>query len=165
MGQKTNRKLQVQNRKLKNMLISMADTNIAIMEFNLTLTKEKKDKEITKKLIKMSRKAKEIIESVQHNEILVDLYNSFVSGNMPLFIAFVRTVTLPKKIKHWDSSEKGYKDFLKAREQAIAKSEEELKQKRKERENIAKARAEGKNVELMYKDGKVKYVIVEEKPN
>lgn len=153
-----------QNNKLKKMLVSLAETNIAIMEFNLTLVKNQADIKITKDLIKMSKKAIKMINSVQHNEILVDLYNSFVAGNMPLFITFVRTITL-SKIKRWDNTKKGYKEFLEARAAAIAKTEEELKAKKEEQERIAKARAEGKNVELMYKDGKVKYVIVEEKPN
>lgn len=153
-----------QNNKLKKMLVSLAETNIAIMEFNLTLVKKEADIKVTKDLIKMSKKAIKMINSVQHNEILVDLYNSFVAGNMPLFIAFVRTITL-SKIKRWDKTEKGYKEFLEARATAITKSEEELKAKKEEQERVAKARAEGKNVELMYKDGKVKYVIVDEKPN
>lgn len=146
------------------MLISLANTNIAIMEFNLTLMSNEKDIEITKKVIRMSKKAISIIKDVKHNEILVDLYNSFIAGNMPLFIAFVRTVT-QSKIKRWDNTKKGFNEFLQARANAIAKSEEELKAKKEEQERIAKARAEGKNVELMYKDGKVKHVIVEEKPN
>lgn len=165
MGQQNKRKINVQNKRLKEMLVSLANTNIAIMRFNLTMTDKKEDIKITKKLIKMSKRSIEIINSIKHNDILVDLYNSFVSGNMPLFVAFVRTVSLPRKVKYWDNSEKGYKAFLKAREEAVAKSEEELNEKRKENERIQKARAEGKNVELMYKNGKVKYVIVEEKPN
>lgn len=165
MGQKTKKsKADVQNKRLKNILINLLMTTNAIMEFNLTLVKEEKDIKITKKLIQEGKKAIEIVRNVTHNEILVDLYNSFVVNNMPFFVAATRVMSAPNKIKRWDT-EKGFKEFLKEREIALAKCDKELEEKRKEQERIEQARAEGKNVELLYKDGKVKYVVVEEKPN
>ena len=158
-------KAKTQNERLKNMLIKLVETNIAIMEFNLTLVSNKNDVNITKKLIKQGKTAIEIIKGVKHNEILVDLYNSFVVGNIPYFVAVTRTIALPNKIKRWDNTEKGFKEFLKERETALAKCDKELEEKKKEQEYIEKAKAEGKNVELMYKDGKVRYVVVEEKAN
>ena len=71
---------------------------------------------------------------------------------------------MPKKIKHWDT-EKGFKDFIKAQEKAFEQCDKELEEKKKEREFVEKAKAEGKNVELMYHKGKIKPVVVEEKPN
>ena len=165
MGQKIEKsKAEVQNTRLKNILVSLLSTTNAIMEFNLTLVKEEKDIKITKKLIRDGKKAISIVQNVKHNEILVDLYNSFVLNNMPFFVAATRVMSNPVKIKHWDT-EKGFKDFIKERELAFAKCDKELEEKKKEEEMIKKAKAEGKNVELMYKDGKVKYVVVEEKPN
>ena len=157
-------KAKLQNDRLKNALIKLVETNIAIMEFNLTLVNEKKDINVTKTMIKQGKKAIEIIKSVKHNEILTDLYNSFIVGNIPYFVAATRTIALPKKIKHWDT-EKGFKDFIKERENAIAQYEKDQDEKKKERERIEQAKREGKNVELMYKDGKVRYVVVEEKAN
>lgn len=164
MGHKTINKAEVQNKKLKKALSSLIETTIAIMEFNLTLVKEEKDIQVTKKLIRDGKKAIETISSIKHNEILVDLYNSFIVGNMPFFVAATRTMSMPKKIKHWDT-EKGFKDFLKAQEKAFAQCDKELEEKKKEREFVEKAKAEGKNVELMYHKGKIKPVVVEEKPN
>lgn len=164
MGHKTINKAEVQNKRLKKALSSLIETTIAIMEFNLTLVKEEKDIKITKKLIRDGKKAIETISSIKHNEILVDLYNSFIVGNMPFFVAATRTMSMPKKIKHWDT-EKGFKDFIKAQEKAFAQCDKELEEKKKEREFVEKAKAEGKNVELMYHKGKIKPVVVEEKPN
>lgn len=164
MGHKKIDKAEVQNKRLKKALSSLIETTIAIMEFNLTLVKEEKDIQVTKKLIRDGKKAIEIISSIKHNEILVDLYNSFIVGNMPFFVAATRTMSMPKKIKHWDT-EKGFKDFIKAQEKAFAQCDKELEEKKKEREFVEKAKAEGKNVELMYHKGKIKPVVVEEKPN
>jgi len=164
MGHKTINKAEVQNKRLKKALSSLIETTIAIMDFNLTLVKEEKDIQVTKKLIRDGKKAIETISSIKHNEILVDLYNSFIVGNMPFFVAATRTMSMPKKIKHWDT-EKGFKDFLKAQEKAFAQCDKELEEKKKEREFVEKAKAEGKNVELMYHKGKIKPVVVEEKPN
>lgn len=164
MGHKTINKAEVQNKRLKKALSSLIETTIAIMEFNLTLVKEEKDIQVTKKLIRDGKKAIETISSIKHNEILVDLYNSFIVGNMPFFVAATRTMSMPKKIKHWDT-EKGFKDFIKAQEKAFAQCDKELEEKKKEREFVEKAKAEGKNVELMYHKGKIKPVVVEEKPN
>lgn len=165
MGHKTKiNKSDVQNKRLKNMLTKLVETTNAIMEFNLTLMSKENDIKITKKLIRDGKKAIEIINSVKHNDILVDIYNSFIVSNMPFFVSATRVMSQSKKIRHWDS-EKGFKDFLKAREIALAQCDKELEEKKKEQEMIEKAKAEGKNVELMYKDGKIKHVIVEEKPN
>ena len=164
MGHKTINKAEVQNKRLKKALSSLIETTIAIMEFNLTLVKEEKDIQITKKLIRDGKKAIETISGIKHNEILVDLYNSFIVGNMPFFVAATRTMSMPKKIKHWDT-EKGFKDFIKAQEKAFEQCDKELEEKKNEREFVEKAKAEGKNVELMYHKGKIKPVVVEEKPN
>ena len=165
MGQaKKINKGEVQNKRLKNMLIKLLETTNAIMEFNLTLVSTEKDIKVTKKLINNGKKAIETIQSIRHNDILVDIYNSFIVNNMAFFVSATKVMSQTKKIKHWDS-DKGFKDFIKAREIALAKCDKELEEKKKEQEMIEKAKAEGKNVELMYKDGKIKHVIVEEKPN
>lgn len=164
MGREMKNKGIVQNARLKTMLCSLLETTIAIMQFNLTLVKNVNDIKITKKVIQESKKAIEIIRNVKHNEILVDLYNSFIVNNMAFFVSATRVMSDTKKIKHWDT-DKGFKDFIKAREIAFAKCDKELEEKKKEQEMVEKAKAEGKNVELMYKDGKIKHVIVEEKPN
>ena len=164
MGHEKKSKGIVQNTRLKTMLCSLLETTIAIMQFNLTLVKNVNDIKITKKVIQESKKAIDIISNVKHNEILVDLYNSFIVNNMAFFVSATRVMSDTKKIKHWDT-DKGFKDFIKARELAFAKCDKELEEKKKEQEMVEKAKAEGKNVELMYKDGKIKHVIVEEKPN
>lgn len=157
-------KYNVQNKRLKTMLIKLLETTNAIMEFNLTLMDKEQDIKITKKMIRYGKKAIEIVNNVKHNEILVDLYNSFIVNNMAFFVSATRVMSQKNKIAYWDS-DKGFKDFIKEREIAFAKCDKELEEKKKEQEMIEQAKAQGKNVELMYKDGKIKHVIVEEKPN
>ena len=165
MGQgKKNKKIDVQISRMKDMLVKFLETSNAIMYFNLTLMDKEQDIKVTKKVIQMGKKAIEIIQNVKHIEILNDLYNSFIVNNMAYFISFSKVVSTNKKIKYWDS-EKGFKDFIKAQEIAFAQCDKELEEKKKEREMVEQAKREGKNVELMYKDGKIKHVIVNEKPN
>ena len=145
-------------------LNKLIETNIAIMDFQLLAENQEKGKELAKKFIKDSKKAIKIVENVKHIEILTSLFNAFVSGKQPYFIAIAKTISLPNKIRHWDTK-KGFKEFIEEERLAVAKSEQELEEKRKERERIEQAKKDGKKVELMYINGKVKPVIVEEKPN
>lgn len=166
MGQhtKTN-KLDVQKEHLKHIFVDMIVTNIDIMQFQMTTTTKKEEKQGLKKWIKLSEKAIEIIHSVDHYEILVSLYNSFVNKKELYFLTLVNSVVDKNTITKWDKSEKGFKEFLKKEQQAIAQSKQEAKENQDNIEFIRKAKEQGKKVEMLFKDGKLKPVIVEEKSN
>lgn len=164
MGQRKGTKLNVQKEKMVEIFVKMLETNKAILEFQLTLlTKEEHIKNI-KKIIKKTTKAIEIIKGISHYEILVSLYNSFVNKRETYFIALYGTI-MSKKIQHWDKTKKGFKEFLEEEKKAIEQFDNEMEEKRKTQEIIKKAKEEGKKVELMYIDGKIKPVVVNEKPN
>lgn len=166
MGLKTeNEKLNVQKARLKKVFVSMLQTNIDIMTFQLTLTDKPEEVKGIKKLIQDSKKAIDKINNVQHYEILVSLYNSFINGKETYFVLFVKTVVSKNTISKWDKSEKGFKDFLEAEKKARAKSEQEAKENAEKQEIIKKAREEGKKIEMIFKDGKLQPTIVEEKAN
>ena len=163
MGQeKLNKKLNVQKEGLKKIFVKMIATNIAIIEFQLTLTTKKEEIEGLKNIIKRSNRAIDIVNNIDHYEILISLYNAFINRKEPYFVSLVCTIDR-KIINKWDKTEKGFQEFLEEENKAIEKTTEEELEKRKTAEYIQKARAEGKKVEMMYVDGKIKPVIVNEK--
>ena len=64
-------KLDVQKQKLKKVFASLLDSEIAIMDFQLTLATEEEHIKGIKKVIKDAEKAKRIIYGIVHYEILV----------------------------------------------------------------------------------------------
>lgn len=158
-------KLDVQKVKLKRLFCSIIDTNINVMDFQLTLTDKTEEIKGLKHFIKESKKAKEIINSVVHFEILASLYNSFLNGKESYFLSLVRTVNSKDTIVKWDRTKKGFKDFQQKELEARAKSEQELKDKMAMQEMIRKAKEEGKKIEMVYVDGKLQPTIVEDKAN
>lgn len=165
MGQQDQTKLDVQKVKLKRLICSLIDTNINVMDFQLTLTDKEEEIKGLKHFIKESKKAKEIINSVVHYEILVSLYNSFLNGKESYFLSLVRTVNRKDTIVKWDRTKKGFKDFQQKEIEARAKSEQEIKDKKAMQETFRKAKEEGKKIEMVYVDGKLQPTIVEDKAN
>ena len=160
MGQeRNNKKINVQKECLKKIFVKMIETNIAIIEFQLTLTDKKEEIKGLKNIIKRSNRAIDIVNGIDHYEILVSLYNAFINRKEPYFVSLVCTID-KKLINKWDKTEKGFKEFLKLEEESIAKSKEEEEENKKTAEIIKKAKAEGKKVEMMYVDGKIKPVVV-----
>ena len=166
MGQRVIKsKIDVQRALLKDIFVSMLTTNIEIMRFQITLTKDKDDIKGLKKLIRDSQKAIEIVNSVVHYEILVSLYNTFLNGKETYFVSLSKTISNKATIRKWDKSERGFKLFLELENQAKAKTQEEYNKKVAQQEMIKKAKEEGKKVEMVYVDGKLQPRIVEEKIN
>ena len=166
MGQERKQaKLDVQKVKLKRLFCSIIDTNINVMDFQLTLTDKAEEIKGLKHFIKESKKAKEIINSIVHYEILTSLYNSFLNGKESYFLSLVRTVNRKDTIVKWDRTKKGFKEFQQKEIEARAKSEQEIKDKMAMQEMIRKAKEEGKKVEFALVDGKLQPTIVEDKAN
>ena len=155
-------KVDTQKELLKKLFVMMLETNIAIMQFQKTLTDKEEDIKGLKKFIKESEKAIEIINSIVHYEILVSLYNTFLNGKETYFVTLCKTVNNKKTIVRWDRTEKGFKEFVTLESEAKAKSKAEYEKKLKEQEMIKKAKEEGKKVEMVYIDGKLQPRIVEE---
>jgi len=157
--------LDIQKQKLKAVFNALLDTNIAIMQFQMTLTSDKNDIKGLKSFIKDSWKAKEIINSVVHYEILVSLYNTFLNNKETYFMTLCKTVNNKKTIQKWDRTEKGFQMFLALENEAKAKSKEEYEKRVKQQEMIKQAKEQGKKIEMVLVDGKLQPRIVEEKSN
>lgn len=156
-------KIEKQKQALKNIFVRMLETNIEIMRFQITLTEKEEEIKGLKKFIKESEKAIEIVNSIVHYEILVSLYNTFVNGKESYFIALCKTINRKDTIKKWDRTQKGFDLFLKLESEAKAKSKEEYEKKLAEKEMIENAKKEGKKVEMVLVDGKLKPHIVDDK--
>lgn len=154
--------MRTQAEQLKAIFTKMLETNIEIMNFQITLTKKEDEIRGLKKFIRYTKKAIDIVNSVKHQDILISLYNAFLNGKETYFMSLVRTVNNKDTITKWDKSEKGYKEFLKLEEEARAKSKEEYEKKLAEQKAIQEARASGKKVEMVYENGKLTPRIVEE---
>ena len=166
MGHKVkSNKLDVQKNRLKKLFADILNVNIDIMCFQLTFTDKEEEIKGLKKLIRESEKARDLIYSVCHYEILVSLYNTFINGKETFFVSLVKTINRKDTIVKWDRTKKGFDLFLKLESEARAKSKEEYEKKLAKQEMIKKAKEEGKKIEMVYIDGKLEPHIVEEKSN
>lgn len=162
---KYDKKLNVQKEQLKEIMINMCKVNLSIMEFQYSVAKTPKEKRGLNTLIKHSYRAISMIKNVSHYEILISLYNTFVNKKEIYFLSMVKTIINPKTIARWDKSEKGFQEFLKLENNANEMAKQEAKENQEKVEFIKKAKADGKKVEMLFKDGKLKPVIVEETTN
>ena len=166
MGHKANiDKLSVQKTKLKCVFNALLETEIRIMDFQLTLTDDAETQKAIKKVIKDSRKAQEIVTKITHYEILVSLYNAFVNNKESYYVMLSATINAKNKITRWDRTEKGFKEFLLLEQQAKAQTQKELEERKQQQEMLQQAKKDGKKIEFAYENGKLKPIIVETKPN
>lgn len=165
MGHAKKELIDVQKARLKKIFVSMLETNMAVMEFQITLTDKQEEIKGLKRFVSESKKAIEIINSVVHYEILVSLYNTFLNGKETYFATLCKTINNKKTIVRWDRTQKGFKEFIALESEAKAKTKAEYEKKMQEKEMIEKAKEEGKKVEMVYVDGKLQPRIVEEPVN
>ena len=115
-------KLDVQKQRLKSVFASLLDSEIAIMNFQLTLASEEEHIKGIKKVIKDSEKAKRIIYGIVHYEILVSLYNAFVNGKESFYVMLSSTINSKNKVTYWDRTKKGFQEFIALEEMAKAQA-------------------------------------------
>ena len=156
--------LEKQKDLLKAIFSALLLANIHILEFQQTLTNDPKEKQGLKTIINKTWKAIDIVGEIKHYELLVSLYNMYINKKETYFISICGSIN-SKQLKKWDKSEKGFKEFLKLEQEAIDDYNKKQEESKKQVEFIKKAQAEGKKVQMVYKDGKITPVIVEDKPN
>lgn len=164
MGLDTNTLSERSIRSLKKAIIDLAKAFISINEYQRTLLKEKKQVDLTNKVIRQTKKFIKIIENVKHEKILQSVYATFIGGKESLLYLMVATGIKKTTIVKWDTEE-GYQEFLKLEEEAVNKHNAELEERKKQQEIVEKAKEEGKKVEYAYENGKMKPIIVDEKAN
>lgn len=164
LKEKTN-KLSVQKARLKHVFVRLLETEKAIMCFQLTLATEMEHIKGIKKVIKDCDKAIEIINGIVHYEILVSLYNTFVNGKESYYVLLSSTLNSKRKVTYWDRTKKGFQEFIRLEEEAKAQSQKDYEEKLKQQEMLRKAKEEGKKIEMIFQDGKLKPIIVGEETN
>ena len=158
-------KLDVQKQRLKSVFLSLLEAEISIMRFQLTLASEEEHIKGIKKVIKDSEKAKNIVTSITHYEILVSLYNAFVNGKESYYVLLSSTINSKNKVTYWDRTKKGFQEFVRLEQEAKAQSQKDYEERLKQQDIIKKAQEEGKKIEMVFQDGKLKPIVVEEKSN
>ena len=158
-------KLDVQKSRLKYVFYSMLETEISIMRFQLTLASEEEHIKGIKKVIKDSEKAKKIVTNITHYEILVSLYNAFINGKESFYVMLSSTINSKNKVAYWDRTKKGFQEFIRLEQEAKAQSQKDYEEKLKQQKLIQKAQQEGKKIEMIYENGKLKPIIVDKDSN
>lgn len=146
-----------------NILIRIIDVAEEMAIFNKTLVKDSKKRKSFNKFLKMCENAKEYLPTIKHDEVLFSIYNNIVHGKEALY-TMCPSLIMHKATRHFDT-EKGFKEFIKLENQG---KKEEIKQQeefRKKQELLAKAKKEGKELQFVYKDGKMQQVIVDKGEN
>ncbi len=149
--------------KIKDIVLAMLKVNIANLEFQKGVSAVKEHKKTFNKLINHTIKSMELVRNIKHEDILVNIYNSFIHGHEAFYIALSESVY--KNVKRWDTTAIGYQEFKKLEKEAIEKTDKETEEKKKIAETIKKAKEEGKKIEYMFVDGHIKPVIVDDKLN
>lgn len=146
---------------LKNIFTKLLETEISVLEFQKSISKTEKDRKGLNKMIRDGKKAIRIVRDLKHTEILVSLYNSFLNKKETYFIMISKTINSKETLK-WDKSELGFKEFLDLEAQAHAESQKEFEEKQKQLQSIAQAKKDGKKIQMVFENGKLTPVIVEE---
>lgn len=153
-------KKEIKRKYLISIIRKVLETNIELMTYYKHYATDEKSKRICSKSIRQTKKSLEMLPHIQHLEILQSLFNAIIGGKEVIF-ASAGSLVCGKNVERWDNTEKGFKEFMKLEEEAVRQAKEKAEEEQKQREIIAKARAEGKQVEMIYMDGKVKPIVKE----
>lgn len=142
-------------------IINLLNTAISITEFHKKKALNEKNIGICNRHIRACKKALRILPTIKHDEIINSLFKTLTANAMQLFILAPNIVN-SKDIKRWDTTKKGFEEFNFLEEEARKINEEKEKQRLADLEAIKKAKEEGKKVEMVLKDGKLRPVVAEE---
>lgn len=147
---------------LKKAIKSLIQANIDIMQYHLSINEDEKVLKVIKTNINRGKKALLIVDEIWHIEILESLYRSFIFGKEQYFA--IVSATIVKQARKWDS-EKGFVEFMELEKQALEQAKQEQEERQKDEETIRVAKEMGKKIEMVMKNGRLRPVVVEEKPN
>lgn len=137
------------------------ETNIELMIYYKHCATDEKSKKVCNKSIKQTRRSLEKLPHIKHIEILQSLFNAIVGGKEFIFVS-AGSLVGGKNVEKWDSTEKGFKEFIKLEEESKKAYEQKVEEERKTREVVSKAKQEGKKVSFALIDGKMKPIIEDE---
>lgn len=159
MGHEENKK-EIKRKYLISIIRKILETNIELMNYYKHYATDEKSKRTCSKSIRQTKKSLERLPHIQHIEILQSLFNAIIGGKEVIFVS-AGSLVGGKNVERWDTTKKGFKEFMKLEEEAVNKAKEKAEEEQKERELIAKAKADGKQVEMVYINGKLRPMIKE----
>ena len=127
-------------------LTKVIETHISMICMYKDKTKDEKNIAICNKSIRISKKAIRMLKEIKHKEIIEAIYDTLIFRNENWF-SFIAPVVASKNTKRWDSSEKGFQEFLYENEKAQQKYKEEQEEIARNKEIIAKAKENGDKIE------------------
>ena len=147
---------------LKKAIKSLIQANIDIMQYHLSINEDEKVLKVIKTNINRGKKALLIVDEIWHIEILESLYRSFIFGKEQYFA--IVSATIVKQARKWDR-ERGFVEFMELEKQALEQAKQEQEERQKDEETIRVAKEMGKKIEMVMQNGRLRPVVVEEKPN
>ena len=146
-----------------DILTNILRANISLMSFYKDISTNKESSDICEKSIAQCEKGIKTINKIKHIEILRSLFNKIVSGK-EYYFAMCGSLCSFEKIKTWDTTKKGFKEFILLEKQAQDEAKKEFEEKQRQKEFVENAEKEGKQVEMIYdeKTKTMKPIIVEE---
>lgn len=134
---------------LTDFIKNYLNTSISLMKYYKFIATDKKSKNVCNKSIKACENALVRVDQIKHTEILEYFCSMFV-GNNAIQHSISGKIIMSKKIKHYDDSEKGFKEFQNMLEEQRQLALERERKRKEELEAINKAKEQGKNVEMVY---------------
>ncbi len=172
MGQEETKKevaVQISDKKKKDYLIGIIESYLktakSLMEYYHAIASTRKAKLICNKSIKSIETAINHLRQIKHIKVLEYIYSTFI-GNNVIAYSISGQVVMSKKMLEYDTDE-GIKELEELIEENRKKAIEKEKQRKENAEAIARAKEQGKKVEMVWdKDTKTaKPMIIEEKDN
>lgn len=145
---------------IKNILINLLKTEISLMEYQRRISNSNKQKYVCNKAIRQARQAITVVKDIKHSEILVSLYNVFIKHNVALFVTAGAVIGSNQTLR-WDNTEEGFKEFLELESAAIEQYKKEQEERNHDREIIKSAKEQGKKIEFVLIDKKLRPVVKE----
>ena len=151
-------KEEIKRKHLIEIIRKVLETNIELMNYYKFFATDEKSRKVCSKSIKQTKKSIERLPHIKHIEILQSLFNAIVSGKEVIFVS-AGSLVGGKNVQRWDTTEKGFKEFIKLEEESKKAYEQKVEEERKTREAVSKAKQEGKKVSFALIDGKMKPII------
>lgn len=152
---------EIKRKYLINIIRKVLETNIELMNYYKCYAADDKSKKVCNKSIRQTKKSLEKLPHIKHIEILQSLFNAIVSGKEVVFVSAGALVG-GKNVERWDTSEKGFKEFMKLEEESRKANQQRIEEEQRNKEFVENAKKQGKKVTYAYVDGKLKPTIEEE---
>lgn len=154
---------EIKRKQLTNIIKKVLETNIELMTYYKHYASDEKSKRVCSKSIRQTRKSLEKLPHIKHIEILQSLFNAIVGGKEVIFVSAGSLIN-SKNVEKWDTTNKGFKEFLQLEEQEREAKRKEFEEHQKQQKMMEQAKKDGKKVEMVFDPTtkKVKPVIVED---